>query len=186
MAQLGSTTIYGNLIVTGNINNIDQGRYTRQIYTQVDTNTYNFSTSWALGPSFTDISNFKPYSLIKMTFHSPNRNDSTSWGGLYLEPQIRFNQGTWQSLGSSGYDGNIMHLNSADISSYNQTILIDPGQTSTFSVGFRFYCRSYDGTSTINGSHDLNSVSGTASIMSGANGNQHYFHIIVEELALIK
>ena len=186
MAQLGSTKVFGDLVVTGNINKIDGGRYTRKLYTEVNSETVTLSTTWSLAVAFSDVTGFKAGSLIKLTYHMPMRNDSTSWGGAYIEPQIRFNSGTWQSLGSSGYDGGIMHLTSADIGSYFQEIVIDPGQTSDFSFGVRFYARAYDSTAYINGSHDINNVSGTASIMSGNNGLQHYCHIIVEELALIK
>jgi hypothetical protein len=161
-------------------------RYTRQIFTQVYTGSFSASTSWTLGFTFADIGTFKAGSLVKMTYMIPSRNDSTSWGGTYIEPQIRFNSGTWQSLGSCGYDGGTMHNNSADIASYHNTLLVNPGQTSDFTVGFRFYFKSYDGTTTINGSNDLNTVSGTATIMSGDNGTQHYSHIIVEEMAIMR
>jgi len=164
-------------------------RYIRNVFAQVNTTTYNFTTTWAAGPVFTNVTGFKAGSLVEIQYHMPCRNDSTSWGGMYIEPQVSFNSGTtWFSLGSSGYDGGIMHLNSGDIGSYGNVILVNPGQTSDFSLQIRFYFRSYDGTSTLNGSHDLNNVSGTANggIMSGNNGTQHYASIKVKELAIMR
>lgn len=159
------------------------GYYVRKMITQVDTTSRTATTSWVLGPEFANIPDFQAGSLIRLSYHVPMRNDSGSWGGGYIEPQVRFNLGTYQSLGSSGYDGGVMNVGGADIGSYFQSILINPGQTSTFSTQFRFYFRSYDGTIQWNQSHDINAISGTASLMSGDNGLQHYAHIIVEEIA---
>jgi hypothetical protein len=170
------------------LNNISlAGRYRRRIYTQVDTANYSTTTTWALGPSFQPVSDFSPRSVIRLDYQIPTRNDSTSWGGGYIEPQVRFNEDPWQSLGSAGYDAGVMSLGFACIASFHQTIFIDPNILSTYSTQFRFYFRSYDGTFGLNNAlgHDLNSVSGTASIMSGTNGLQHFAHIIVQELALL-
>jgi hypothetical protein len=78
-----------------------------------------------------------------------------------------------------------MYLGNASIGTYRQTILIDPGLSSTFTIQFRLYFRSFDGTVGLNNAlgHDINAVSGTAALMSGNNGLQHFMHIIVEELA---
>lgn len=164
------------------------GRYIRQVYAQVDTTSFtSIGTSWTLGPSFANTTGFKAGSLVRLDYHMPCRNDSTSWGGLYIEPQISYNAGmNWFSLGSSGYDGNVMNNASADIASYFNSILIDPGQTSDFGVQVRFYVKSYDGTAYINYSHDINLVSGTATALTGNNFNQHYSKIIVEELAILR
>ena len=119
----------------------------------------------------------------------PCRNDSTGWGGLYFEPQIRINgdQGVWCSLGSRGYDA-VMNNGSSDISHTNNHMLIDPEMTSDFTFQLCFYFRSYDGTVGLNNSqgHDMNATSGTATILPNDNGWQHYGHFIVEELALFK
>lgn len=162
-------------------------RYTRQSYVQVDTTDRSSSTSWTIGTEMPEIGGFKGGSLVKVYYNYPCRNDSTGWGGIYFEPQIRFNTGTWQSLGSRGYDA-VMNNGSADISYTSNTMLIDPGLATDFSVQLRFYFRSYDGTVGVNNSqgHDINGVSGTATIMSGNNGNQHYGHWIVEELAIFR
>lgn len=161
------------------------GRYTRQVYTQVNSTSYSFSTTWAVGPTFPVVNGFKAGSLVKITYGMPTRNDSTSWGGGYIEPQININGTGWQSLGSSGYDAGVMGM-AALIGSYSQSILIDPGMSTDFSLEIRFYARSYDGTLNINGSNEINVRSGTATLMSGNNGLQHYAHVIVEELAILR
>ncbi len=176
VADLGGTVhaTMSNLSTTG--------FYTRQIVTQVDT-TFRSAVGWTLGPTFANLSGFQANSLIKLTYFVPARNNDTSWGGMYIEPQVRFNSGTYQSLGSSGYDGGVMTNNGEDIGHYHQTILIDPSLSTAFDTQFRFYFKSYGGTAMWNTDHDINANSGTATIMSGNNGLQHYMHIVVEELA---
>lgn len=176
--------VAGNLRVNGNFILVNGGYYTRQIQVQCNTADYSAGTSWKLGPVFPTIFDFKAGSLVKLSYHIPMRNDSIYWGGGYIEPQISFDGGsTWNSLGSSGYDGAVMNHDSQSVGSYFNSILIDPDQSSNFSVTVRFYFCSYDSTVYINQSHDINTVSGTASIMSGVNGQQHYSKIIVQEFA---
>ncbi len=179
-ASLADLTVGLNAIQ--NISGV-QPRVIRQIDVQTDNTTRNFGTAWALGATFTTIPDFKAGSLVRISYHFPIRNDSTSWGGCYIEPQISFDEGsTWNSLGSSGYDGGVMNSGSTAIGSYSNTLLIDPQQAADFSVTIRFWHRSYDSTATINGSHDVNNISGTATLMSGVNGLQHFTRVIVEEL----
>lgn len=177
------TTAGGNAINVANFS--ANSRYTQRIITQVDTGNYSTTTTWALGPTFALITGCRANSLIKMTYVVPTRNNSTSWGGGYIEPQVSFNSGTWQSLGSCGHDASVMYLGNASIGTYRQTILIDPGLTSTFTVQFRLYFRAYDGTIGLNDAlgHEINARSGTATLISGNNGLQHFMHLIVEELA---
>lgn len=158
------------------------GYSARNIVVQVDTAGRSSGTGWTLGPSFSAIQ-CRGGSLVKMSYHVPMRNDASGWGGIYIEPQVRFNYGSWQSLGSTGHE--MMHLGNADIATYKNDLVINPGIASEFLVEFRFYFRAYEGTVYLNNgsNHDINVVSGTASIMSGDNGNQHFFHIIVEEFA---
>ena len=157
----------------------------RRVVVETNASNYSTTTSWALGPTFTNITGFNPNSKVLLSYHIPMRNDSSSWGGGYIEPQITFNNSTWQSLGSSGYDGGVMNHDSGSIGSYFQQILVDPGISTTFSVRVRFYFRSYDGTVKINQDHHINTRSGTATLMSGVNGTQHYAKIIVQELGEI-
>jgi hypothetical protein len=163
------------------------GYYVRQSVAQVYSSSFSVGNGWALAVTFDSLPTFNANSLIEMDYLFPCRNDSTSWGGMYIEPQVSFNGGSsWSSLGSCGYDGGIMHSGSADIGSYYNSMTIDPGQTSAFTPRFRFYMRSYDGTSGINNgsiSNDVNNISGTATLLSGNNGLQHFGRINVREIA---
>jgi len=159
------------------------GRYVRQSLVEVISGTASFTTTWVLALQFPSMVGFKAGSLVRLTYVVPCRNDSTSWGGAYLEPQVSISGGAYQSLGSCGYDGSVMNLGNGAIGTYTNMILINPAQASDFSLQFRLYAKSYDGTTVINGSHDINAISGTASLMPGVNGLQHYAHIIVDELA---
>jgi hypothetical protein len=170
-------------LTADNVIYTDGSRVIRQAVVQTNSTNYSTTTTWALGPTFATITGFKAGSLVRLSYHIPMRNDSASWGGGYIEPQISFNGGTtWNSLGSSGYDGGVMHNTSPSIGSYFNCILIDPQQASDFSVRVRFYFRSYNGTVMRNQSHAINTISGTATLLSGVNGTQHYAKIIVEEL----
>jgi hypothetical protein len=159
------------------------GFYTRNILTQIDTVSRTSGTGYTLGPTFDNIS-CAGNSLIKMMYHVPIRNDSTGWGGIYIEPQISFNDGAWQSLGTTGHE---MMINGAPfIMTYRNEILITPSITTDFTVKFRFYFRAYDSTVGWNNgiNHDINAQPvGNATLMTGDNGLQHYMHIIVEEFA---
>lgn len=163
------------------------GYYVRQSIVQVYSSAWTVTNTWSLAVTFDSLPEFKAGSLIEMDYLFPCRNDSASWGGMFIEPQVSFNGGTsWSSLGSSGYDGGIMHSGSADIGSYYNSMTIDPGQSSNFIPRFRFYMRSYDGTTSINNggnSNDVNNISGTATLLSGNNGLQHFGRINVREIA---
>lgn len=164
--------------------NVKSGYYVRQIETQIDT-TGRSATGWVLGPTFAQLS-FAGNSKIKMTYHIPMRNDNGGWGGIYLEPQVSFNGGTWQSLGGTGFES--MTNSNADIFSISNEILLEPGIGSAFTAQFRFYFSPYDGTVHWNrgssgNDRNINATSGTASLMAGNGGLQHYMHIIVEEYA---
>lgn len=169
------------------LNNIRSGYYVRQITSQVDTTDRTFGNSWTLMVTMPSLPTFKAGSKILANYQLPLRNDSTSWGGAYIEPQISYNGGsTWFSCGSSGYDGAIMHNVSQDIATYSSTLFLDPalqGVSTDFTPRFRFYARTYDGSANWNGSHDLGTVSGTATTGAGNNYYQHYAKIVIQELA---
>jgi hypothetical protein len=167
-------------------------RYIRQSVREFNSNNYTFTTTWGAGPVMAALPLMKAGSLVKLFYHCPLRNDATTWGGAYVEPQIAIN-GTWFTLGSSGYDG-VMVSGNPVIGHYANTLLLDPtGVTlGDFTCQFRFYLRSYDGTLWLNTNHDINgSISGTAAggnmpSADNTNVNQHFMHTIVEELALLK
>lgn len=185
----GVTTTHTSQIstVTSQVNNIRAGYYVRQIVCQVDTADRTFGTGWTLMVTLDSLPVCKAGSKLHANYQLPLRNDSYSWGGAYIEPQISFNGGSsWWSLGSSGYDGSVMHESAADIATYSSTLFIDPaaaGVTTDFTPRFRFYAKTYEGSAYWNGNHDLGATSGTATRLSGNNGNQHYAKIVIEELA---
>jgi len=81
-----------------------------------------------------------------------------------------------------------MSIGGGLIAHISNTFYLDPAQASDFSVGFRFYFRAYESTvGLVNAlGHDLNARSGTAALMSGNNGLQHYGNWLIEELASLK
>jgi microcystin-dependent protein len=172
--NLTGGTLTGDLI-------LQNGAILRSITTLIDTANYSTTTAWALGPVFPTINNLRANSFLRLSMHTPCRNDSTSWGGAFLEPQVSFDNGvTWRSLGSSGYDA-VMSIGN-HIGSYFQQFLLYPQIASTYSFKVRLYFRSYDSTVRINEDHAINSVSGTVPLIAGATSpNQHYAKIIVEE-----
>lgn len=163
-------------------------RYSRRIINLIDTTDRSSGTTWTLGYDSGNISGFKAGSVLKISYMYPARNESSSWGGLYFEPQIRYNNGVWQSLGSRGYDA-VMNTNSGGNIRYTDNVMyVDPAQSADYYIAIRFYFKSYDGTVGLNNSqgHNINAISGTAPLMAGNNGNQHYGNWIIEELALLK
>jgi hypothetical protein len=161
-------------------------RYNRQTINYIDTVGRTAGATWTLGTSF------GPYSMaagstLKISYTYPCRNDAATWGGLYFEPQISFNGGTtWYSLGSRGYDAVMKNGQAAIRRTSNSNMYIDPGILTPYTVNLRYYFRSYDGTVGINNgiNHDINIISGTATLLSGDAGNQHYGNWIIEEMAL--
>lgn len=162
-------------------------RYYRQTLRLIDSTSRTGSTTWSLGATWGPYTGFAGGSILKIHYMIPARNDDAGWGGMYFEPQIQFNGGSWQSLGSRGYDA-VMTAGVQDIHGTSNCMIIDPGLSSTFSVSLQYYFKSYSGTIWINLNHDLNNISGTANggLLSGDNGLQHYAHFIIEELALFK
>lgn len=166
------------------------GYYVRQVFSDIDTTSRTASTSWGLMWTAPIHNGFLSGSKVKIHIELPLRNESTSWGGAYIEPQVTFNGGTnWYSMGSSGYDGNVMQLSSSSIATYTRMLFLDPqlhGISGSFNFGVRIYMKSYDGSVRWNYDHDLNAVSGSVSNIGGAqNLNQHYCRIHIEELAVI-
>lgn len=199
MATLQSTTINNDLTV-GTIQNSSgqprietstlalKGYSVRRILAQVHTGTFITSATrrvFTLGHTFPEILGFKAGSLIELSFHIPTRNDNTLWGGIFIEPQVRFNLGSWYSLGGTGYDH--MYHSAQAISSYFNSILFDPQQVADFSIQFQFYLSSHDGSTTINGSHSLETRSDAVSFpdLPGNNSLQHYWNIQISELAVL-
>lgn len=171
----------------GRIDAIRSGYYIRQVFSEIDTRDISFTNSWTNIWTLTNRTGFKAGSKVKMYIEIPLRSYDYSWGGAYIEPQVTFNNSTWYSLGSSGFDGNVMYESAASIATYTRMLLVDPqlaGITGDFDFRVRFYVRSYSGTTRWNGDHDINNRSGTANLLTDTqNHNQFYARVQLEELA---
>ena len=151
---------------------------------QVDAAARSSGTTWTLGPTFTTITGLKVGSRLSVEYYVPARNSSTSWGGGYFELQVRFDGGTWKSLGSSGYS-TVMASTSAAIGFYHNRFLIDPaleGISADFTAQFRLYFSSFDGTLNVNTLNQVGSTGAGAPALTGVNNTQNWTHIIVDEI----
>ena len=163
-------------------------RYNRQTINYIDTVGRSAGATWTLGTTFGSYS-MAAGSTLKISYTYPCRNDATSWGGLYFEPQISFNGGTsWYSLGSRGFDAVMVSGNGAIRRTSNCNMYVDPGIMTAYTVSMRYYFKSYDGTVGLNNgiNHDINIISGTATLLSGDAGLQNYGNWLIEEMALYK
>jgi hypothetical protein len=178
-----------NIIALQSVVNPMKGyRYIRNTDMQTDTTGRTFGTGWTTMWTATNTTGYLAGSHLLLEYHLPLRNDLDAWSGAYIEPQITYNNSTWYSLGSSGYDGGIMSNGAGVIGSYNNSIYINPsldGVSGNFSVCIRFVCKAYAGTVSWNQSHDINASSGTASTGGVANRNQHYASFSIIEMAII-
>ena len=125
-----------------------------EIFYENDETIRTFGTTWADGKIWTS----RPFtggSRIKVEWRCPFRNDSTSWGGGYIDIQYAFNEGAYISLGHSGYDGGVMNNGASGIGSMSGNFALLNCPAENFTLQMKFMHKSYDGTVTINGSHDI-------------------------------
>lgn len=155
--------------------------YINNISKQYDDATRNFgSGDFTDGKVWDAITDCRPGSKFDISISIPMRNDSTSWGGAYTELLYKIPESEvytdWVSMGNSGYDG-VMVNGSATILTYNRRFILYPHNVAPrknkYSIQFKFRHRSYDGTLTINGSHDINRT---------GSGGSTYQNATLEEL----
>lgn len=152
------------------------------------TGSVTSATSWTEWPSagFTNHTGFTGGSTLYIEAWIPTRNDDASWGGMYIDTNITFDNGVaWRSLGNHGFDGGTMVYGGDAIHGENITYLVTGTPLSNYSVKLRFMAKTYGGSGTINGSHDINR-SGTAGFcpagtdgvadtrLGGTDSNQSY------------
>ena len=148
-----------------------------------DTSSYSTASgSFVDLVTFGNYSGFSPNSILEFYYHIPCRNDTGGWGGCYIEPNISFdNGGTWLSLGTTGYDGGVMTYSSANtIHYYDNTIMLYPQRSSSYTVRIKFRYKVYDGTVTVNGSNDLNGRATGGTYLSGYEYT-HFLHYTIKE-----
>lgn len=128
---------------------------------------------------------------LEVYFRVPARNDSSSWGGLYLNINCRVNGGTWYNFGNGGYDGNVME-HGASISTSHRSFLLDfianagVAPDADYTVQFELYARSYDGTTQVgSGSHDINRTANNLGVRGGLatwGSDQNFTTVIMREV----
>jgi len=70
--------------------------------------------------------------------------------------------GVWYNLGNTGYDGGVMHYSATSIHALNHEMLLDfithlgLPINQPYTLQIELTARSYNGTTTVNGSHDIN------------------------------
>ena len=127
---------------------------------------------------------------VDMYLRVPARNDDTSWGGLYVQINVQVNEGTWYNLGNSGYDGNVMEYGQSISTSHHHKLLdfianAGVSSSSTYTVRFEVTGRSYNGTTTINGSHDINDTGdnlGSRGGLASWGSNDNFMTLILREV----
>ena len=126
---------------------LNKGRLVNK-YTFTDTTLRQFDTGWGQG-MITPIISKETDTDIILDWRVPSRNDSSGWGGMYMDIQYSEDGGgTWTSIGNSGYDGGCM-VNGADgIGSMSGHHVFT--NLSTETIRIRMMHRSYEGTVTIN------------------------------------
>ncbi len=125
-----------------------------EIYYQYDSVVKTFSTSWADGKIW-DTYDFTGGSRVRLDWRCPMRNDSSGWGGGYIDIQYSYDDGvSWSSIGNSGYDGP-MAIGGDIITSMSGSFIFLSCPTGDFSLKLKFRHRSYDGTLNVNGSRDI-------------------------------
>lgn len=139
---------------------------------QIDKVSREFTTDSFVDGWITDGFTVPAGSVIKTDFSIPARNDSTNWGGGYVEVQYQINSESWVSLGHSGYDMNVMYSTTASIGTYTNGFIQDFSLTeSDFTLKYKFRHRWYNaGPLKINGSHEIG---------DGAVDSFAWSHIIV-------
>ena len=130
---------------------------------------------------FQNVTGFSPNSKLELFYHVPTRNDSSSWGGIRIQPNISFDNGaTWENLGNTGYENMISEASDL-IHYYSNTMVIDPVKTEEYSVKIKLMFMAYESTVTVNGSHEINTNRTGMNTVAHADDLHHFTHIILKE-----
>ena len=169
-----------------------------QICVEYDSANFSYASAsaWATWPTagFPNHTGFTGGSKLLIEYWIPCRHDNTSWGGVYMDMNITFDNGySWRSAGGPGYGGAMM--SGGDwIHGENQRYLITSTPASDYSVKLRWRVRRFDGSTLyINQSHAINQGSpagycpaGTDGIadtrLGGKDSNQNYGSYRIMEL----
>lgn len=128
---------------------------------------------------------------VEIYLRVPARDNTSSWGGLYININVKVNS-TWYNLGNSGHDGGVMGDSSYDIATSHHHKHLDfianagVSDTSSYTVQFEVTCRAYSGTTTVNGSHDMNKTAGnlgSRGALATWGSNQNFTTLIIREVS---
>lgn len=133
---------------------LDKHRPKRRIIEKLDSVSRVFNTSWAWGFRM-GADAYSGGSRLLVDISVPCRKDSNTWGGLYTQLHYTLDGGTnWVSLGHSGHDG-VMVSTASAIATYTKKIIVDALPAANFNLEFLLTHRTWLGTTTVNGAHDL-------------------------------
>lgn len=122
-------------------------------YVEEDNVDRSFVNGWDLGQVW-QVRTIRDGYDVKLHFEIPVRNDSTNWGGGYLDIEYSVNGSPYTSIGNTGYQL-VMGYSARIITTYARTIYLKRSElsapsTGDFTLQFRFKYRSYDGTLYVN------------------------------------
>jgi len=130
---------------------------------------------------------------VEMYLRLPARADTGSWGGLYVNINVRVNGGTWYNLGNSGYDGAVMASSASMIATSHHHKYLDfianagVSASSDYTIQFELVCRSYNSTTKVgNASHDINRTANNLAsrgALATWGSNQNYTNLILREVS---
>ena len=172
----------------GNIRKID-APITNKSYVQTFKGSKSFGSGNAVLLNLFPQVTIQAGKKVKIDLYVPTRDNTNSWGGLYVNINARVN-GTWYNLGNTGYDGGVMHYSSQSIHALNHEMLLDfitnlnLPDDQPYTLQFELRARSYGGTTYVNRSHDINRTAnnlGSRGALQAWASDQNYCHIIIEE-----
>lgn len=172
----------------GNIRKVDQTLKNKS-YVQVFKGNKTFGSGNATLLNLFPQVTIQPGKKVKIDLYVPTRDNTSSWGGLYVNINARVN-GTWYNLGNTGYDGGVMHSSATSIHALNHEMLLDfitnlgLPDDQPYTLQFELRARSYNGTTYVNQNHDINKTGnnlGNRGALQAWASDQNYCHIIIEE-----
>jgi len=173
---------------SGNIRKIDKPRINKS-YVQVFKGNKTFGNGNAVLLNLFPEVTIQAGKKVKIDIYVPTRDNTNSWGGLYVNINARVN-GTWYNLGNTGYDGGVMNYSATSIHALNHEMLLDfianlgLPVDQPYTLQFELTARSYNGTTYVNRSHDINRTAnnlGNRGVLQSWASDQNYCHIIIEE-----
>lgn len=159
------------------------GGYRIHKFAHSDASIYTNINFRFINTTFTPVK-ILPNSTLKLFVDVPLRNDSSAWGGAYVEILYKINNDNYISLGNSGFDG-VMTNGLSSILTYNKSFIITPTSaptTESYYLNFTMRIRAYDNTTDttplyLNGNRDINQTgSGGSAYQNSTHEPLDHFH----------